>query len=215
VADQLADAASVVDLTTGSVATVAVGHDPYGVALSPDGRTAYVSHQGANTVTVLDLGGPVPGVARTVTVGTHPNREVVDPRTGTLYVANSESDSVSVIEPGAGHVARTFDLTPWRGAPIGSNPDGLSLSPDGRRLYVADSGDNDVVVLDIVSGRTLGMIPTAWYPTAVTASSDGGRLFILSGKGLGAGPNPGGPNPYTDATRWHTPRATWPSTPAQ
>ncbi|MEZ0069507.1 YVTN family beta-propeller protein [Streptacidiphilus sp. MAP12-20] len=206
VADQLADAASVVDLTTGAVtATVAVGHNPYGVALSPDGRTAYVSNQGANTVTVLDLTGAAPVVARTVTVGTHPNRLTVDPRSGTLYVANSESDSISVVRAGAAAPSHSFDLAPYRGAPIGSNPDGVSLSPDGRRLYVANSGNNDVVVLSTASGRTLGMIPTAWYPTSVTPSPDGRRLYVVNAKGLGAGPNPNGPDPYTDAALHGTP----------
>ncbi|MEY9938197.1 bifunctional YncE family protein/alkaline phosphatase family protein [Streptacidiphilus sp. MAP5-3] len=210
VADQLADAVTVVALSevTGPRAaappttwTVPVGHDPYDVALSPDGRLAYVSNQGADTVSVLALTDASPLPVRTVTVGTHPNRMTVDPRTGTLYVANSESDSVSVVHAGGRAPARTFGLAPWRGAPVGSNPDGLSLSPDRRRLYVADSGDNDVAVLDAADGRMLGLIPTAWYPTAVTPSRDGRSLYVVNAKGLGASPNPQGPDPYTDAVR--------------
>jgi YVTN family beta-propeller protein len=50
VADEMADAASVIDLATGQISTVAVGQNPYGVAISPDGKTAYVSNQGASTV---------------------------------------------------------------------------------------------------------------------------------------------------------------------
>jgi YVTN family beta-propeller protein len=197
VADQLADAASVVDVANGAVRTVGVDHNPYGVALSPDGNTAYVSNQGANTVSVLDIAGASPVVTRTITVGTHPNRLVVDPHTGTLYVANSESDSVSVVPAGADTPTTTIDLAPYRGAPIGSNPDGLALSGDGRTLYVANSGNNDVDVVDLHSNRVRGMIPTAWYPTSVTPSSDGRTLFVTNAKGLGAGPNngPNNPNP--------------------
>jgi YVTN family beta-propeller protein len=207
VADQMADAASVVDLATGTVSTVAAGHNPYGVALSPDGRTAYVSNQGANTVTVLDISGGTPRAAGTITGGTHPNRMVVDPRTGTLYVANSETDSVSIVRSSASasRSVKSISLSPYPGAPVGSNPDGLSLSRDGRTLYVVNSGDNDVDVVDAVSGRVRGMIPTAWYPTSVTPSRDGRTIFVTSGKGLGAGPNPHGPNPYTDDQLNHTP----------
>jgi hypothetical protein len=43
----MTDAASVIDLATGAISTVGVGHNPYGVAISPDGHTAYVSDQGA------------------------------------------------------------------------------------------------------------------------------------------------------------------------
>ncbi|GDY31766.1 bifunctional YncE family protein/alkaline phosphatase family protein [Gandjariella thermophila] len=205
VADQMSDSASVVDLATRRVDTVGVGHNPYGVALSPDGRTAYVSNQGANTVSVLDISGPLPTVARTVTVGTHPNRMAVDPHAGTVYVANSESDSVSVVPAGAAAPRSTIDLSPYQGAPVGSNPDGLALSADAGTLYVANSGNNDVDVVDAHTGHIRGMIPTAWYPTAVTPSADGRTLFVVNAKGLGAGPNPNGPNPYTDNQRSGTP----------
>lgn len=198
VADQMADAASVIDLASGQVSTVGAGHNPYGVAISPDGRTAYVSDQGSSTVTVVDISGTTPRVTRMITVGTHPNRMVVDPHTGTLYVANSESDSVSVVPAGASRASRTISLSPYPGAPIGSNPDGLALSPDGATLYAVNSGDNDVDVIGLRSGRVGGMIPTAWYPTSVASSPDGRALFVTNGKGLGAGPNPNGPNPYTD-----------------
>jgi YVTN family beta-propeller protein len=52
VADQLADALSAVDVTTGAVRTVPVGHNPLGVALAADGRRAYVTNQGAASVSV-------------------------------------------------------------------------------------------------------------------------------------------------------------------
>lgn len=198
VADEMADAASVVDLATGQISTVATGQNPYGVAISPDGRTAYVSDQGASSVTKLDISGAAPQVTGTITVGTHPNRMTVDPRTGTLYVANSESDSVSVVPAGAGSASRSINLSPYAGAPVGTNPDGLALSPDGSTLYTANSGDNDVDVVDLASGRVRGMIPTAWYPTSVAVSPSGGSVFVTNGKALGAGPNPNGPNPYTD-----------------
>jgi DNA-binding beta-propeller fold protein YncE len=40
------------------------------------------------------------------------------------------------------------------------------------------------------------LIPTAWYPTGIAISADGSELYVANGKGLGAGPNPGGPTPY-------------------
>jgi len=199
VADQLADAASVVDLATGTVSTVAVGHDPFGAVVSKDGRTAYVTNQGGTTVSVLDVSGSAPTVRQTITVGTHPNAVLASADGRRLYVANGDSDAISVIDTRTNHVADTITLQPYRNAPVGANPEGVALAPDGRTLYVANSGDNDVAVVDLQRGRMSGLIPTAWYPTSVQRV--GNRLFVLNAKGLGAGPNPNGPNPYTDDQR--------------
>jgi YVTN family beta-propeller protein len=220
VADHLADAASVVDTTTGAVSTVAVGHNPVGAAVMPDGATAFVTNQGANTVSVLDISGAAPTVRSTVTVGTHPNALALDPVAGRLYVANGDSDEVTVINTATSAVDSTIDLAPAPHAAVGTNPTGLSLSPDRSLLYVANSGNNDVDVIalgrrgqsdashegsdedhngddggDHGGPRVLGSIPTAWYPSAVVAT--GSKLFVASAKGLGAGPNdgPGYPNP--------------------
>jgi YVTN family beta-propeller protein len=200
VADQQADALSVVDLATGAVHTTAAGHRPYAVLASADGHSAYVTDQGANTVSVLDLTGPEPAPQKTITVGTHPNKMVASGDGNTLYVANGDSDEVSVIDAATAAVTRTISVAPYQGAQVGSNPDALALSRDGRTLYVANAGNNDVAVVDLTSGRVNGLIPTAWYPTALVATDR--ALFITNGKGLGAGPNngPGHPNPYDPKT---------------
>jgi YVTN family beta-propeller protein len=199
VADRLADSVTVVDLADGSMATVAVGHAPYAIALAEYGKTAFVTNQGGNTVSVLDISGTAPLVKTAVPVGTHPNAIIADPRQRTLYVANGDSDQVSVIDIGTRMVTRTISLAPYRNAPVGSNPDALALSEDGRRLYVANTGNNDIAVLDLRTGRTDGLIPTAWYPTAVIAHR--GKLYVANAKGLGSGPNngPGYPNPTSMA----------------
>lgn len=202
VADQLADAATVIDLASGAAQTVGVGHAPYGVAISRDGKIAYVTNQGANTVSVLDISGAAPSVRSTVPVGTHPNRVVVNTAGTEAFVASGDSDEVSVLDVVSNKVTRTISLAPYRNAPVGANPDGLALSPDGKTLYVTNSGDNDVAVVDTEKGSVRGLIPTAWYPTDVQAV--GNQLRVLNAKGLGAGPNPNGPNPYTDDQRRKT-----------
>lgn len=201
VADQLADAASLVDVTTGAVTTASVGHRPYGVALSGDGATAYVADQGGETLDVLDVAGAAPVVRAQLRVGTHPNKVLLSPDGSTLYVSNGDSDSVSVVDTGTLQVARTLDLRPYRDAQVGSNPTALALSGDGRSLYVAASGNNAVVVLDVGTGRQAGLVPVGWYPTALAVAD--GRLWVANGKGLGAGPNdgPGHPDPTSSGPR--------------
>ena len=195
VADQLADAVSVLDVATGKSQTVAVGHRPMWVTLSRDGKKAYVSAQGGTGVDVLELTETSPTVIGHIETGLHPNKSVLSPDGAHLYVANGDADTVSDVDTATGTVARQLSLAPSADAPIGSNPTGLALDPEHQRLFVTNSGNNDVAVVDLRKGRVDGLVPVAWYPTSVTYHD--GRLEVTNGKGLGAGPNngPGHPNP--------------------
>ncbi|HEY8912191.1 bifunctional YncE family protein/alkaline phosphatase family protein [Lacisediminihabitans sp.] len=194
VADQLADAVSVVDLATGTVSTVPVGHRPLWVTLSKDGQTAYVTNQGASTVSAVGLAGPDPVVTATLPVGLHPNKSLLSTAGDTLYVANGDADTVSAVALSAG-TSSTIRLAPYDGAPIGSNPTGLALDDTKGTLLVSNSGNNDVAVVDLASKQVAGVVPVGWYPTSVAFA--GGKLLVTNAKGLGAGPNngPGHPNP--------------------
>jgi YVTN family beta-propeller protein len=208
VADNLGNSLSVVDLTSdaattgGAATTIQVGPNPYTVALSNDGNTAYVSNQGGLTVSVIDLTHPFLAENDRIEVGTHPNALAVNPVNNELYVANADSDTVSVIDTTANVVVRTIDLTPYVGSREGSSPDALAVSPDGTTLYVVNALNDDVAVIQLGAkqgqDKVLGLIPTAWYPTAIVLSNNGQELDVLNAKGLGAGPNVKGPNPYTN-----------------
>ncbi len=197
VADHLADAASVVDVATGAVQTVAVGHAPYGVAVMGD--TAYVTNQGAGTVSVVDLRKSAPRVVGTVRVGTHPNAVIADPAGHRVFVADGDSDEVSVIDAATDTVRQTVSLAPYADARVGSTPLALALAPDGKTLYVANAGNNAVAVVDLARGQVTGTVPTGWYPSAVVATDS--SLFVANAKGLGAGPNdgPGRPDPTSSS----------------
>jgi len=196
VAENYANRVAAIDLASGRpVASAETGALPYAVVLSRDGRKLYASDWGSRTVTVLQAQGLVRLGA--VAVGLHPGAMVADPVRPRLYVANTDDDSVSVVDTQTDRVTATLSLAPYPGAPEGSVPDGLAVSPDGRWLFVANAGNDDVAVADL-AGRSpivVGLIPTAWYPTTVTVAGDGRTLYVTNSKGLGAGPNPRGPNP--------------------
>ncbi len=52
-------------------------------------------------------------------------------------------------------------------------PAGLALSPDGRRMYVAEHVADSLAVVDLASKRVVSRLPTEHLPYAVTASADG------------------------------------------
>ena len=173
-----------------------VGYRPYAVVLSPTGETLAVSNWGAKSVSLLRAS-DLKETSR-INVGSHPN-EMVWAKDGRLFVANAGSNSVSVIVNGAVTETVKTSLSPTD--LVGSTPDALAVSPDGKRLYAANADNNDVAVIDISDAkeaRVLGFIPTGWYPSALAIAPDGRTLYIGTGKGLGFRGNPKVTDPFTE-----------------
>ena len=184
-----------------------VGTNPLGLALSPDGRYAIVSNDGAGS------GAPVtPGSDATLVSGN--SLCVVDTRTmriaGTyrdssssffmgVAVAPSGSDpshAFVLASDGASGTVRVFvldasgQLTP-DGSPIAlpstggrrAFPAGISIAPDGRSAYVADNLGNSIVAIDIASRSVTRSLPVGDFPLYVAA---GNTAVIAAGTGLSA-----------------------------
>jgi YVTN family beta-propeller protein len=169
--------------------------DPYGVAFNRDATKAYVTQWVGRSVAVIDT--------RTqAKVGTidlsplsnpfqadHPSGIAANPVRDEIYTANANSDTVSVIDTRRDRLAATIDVGLEPRGPKGSMPEGLAVSPDGEWLYVALSGENAVGVVNLHIRRTIGFIPTAWYPSAVAVTPNGRSLVVTNTNGFGAGPN--------------------------
>ncbi len=196
-ADQLA----IVDLTPAAqpIRLAKVGKFPYGVVGSADSTTAFVSNELDGTISVVDIATGT--VAVNVGVGgergdleAHPEGLLLDAPRSLLYVAVTNRDLVAVVDTTTHAVVGYVDV--GRSEAIGTAPLALAESPDGTRLYVADSGEDAVAVIAVEPEdqdaplRLVGRIPTAAYPSAVAVTPDGERLVWLAAKGLGAGPNP-------------------------
>jgi YVTN family beta-propeller protein len=191
VTDVLEGAVVVVDTATRAVVQrLDVGRYPYAVITGPDRNKLYVSRWGDRMVVVVDLKSGK--VVNEIKTDDHPCAFAVSPTAPELYCANSNSDTVTVIDTKSDRAVATVDMHPYQGAPAGSCPNALAVSPDGTRLYVANAGNNDVAVVDTARREVIGLIPTGWYPTAVAVSPRNREMYIVSAKGLGAGPNPQG-----------------------
>jgi len=109
------------------------------------------------------------------------------------YVTNASNDNITIIDHTnqkiVGHIPIQIDkrIDNLRG----SIPFGITMTKDEKTLYVALLGFNAVAVIDIPSQTTKGLIPTGWGTTRVELSKDEKEIYIISIRGLGAGPNGG------------------------
>ena len=132
---------------------------------------------------------------------THPSATAIV-RLGTQeveYVTKSNSDSLGLILVANNRKLPDFNLSPLNlnlpdGHLVhGSYPNALAVSPDNKRLYVAEAGLDSVAVLDVSTPTApvlLGRIPTGWYPSALSVSADGQTLYIVNDKGVAEDLNP-------------------------
>ena len=237
VALNLADAAALIDTTTGSVRYVNVGHYPYGAGITTDGKYGLVTSETQGTVSVVDLAAGK--VVKTIAVApslSHPESIAIDPKAPLAFVGNANQDTITVIDTKTLSVARTLSVERPQG--IGTSPTYVSVTSDGCDLLSADSGEDAVAVFALsrkkrcgdgakrgpkkngkkgrASGtgavaaakgkakarkakpfQLVGRIPTGSYPTVAAATPKRRQLVWVSARGLGVGPNPGGPNPNT------------------
>lgn len=165
-----------------------------GSPLAPDAMSVFTINLATNTVmdkfkTGHQIGQMVEDAE--VVGGASPNSIAVGSRYA--YVTNATNDNISVIDFRSrkiiSHISIKVDrrLDRYRGL----LPFGITLSRDEKTLYVALLGFNAVAVVDAVSGQTKGLIPTGWGPARVLLSGDEKELYVISCRGLGAGPNGG------------------------
>jgi YVTN family beta-propeller protein len=173
---------------------VEVGSYPYTVV--HHGGRAFVSNWGSRSVSLIDL--KTRRSIAQIDVGSHPNAMAVSKDGRRLYVTNANSNELSILDVETASVIETLDLSPYPGAPpAGSTPNGLALTQDSGTLFIANADNNSVTVVDVSSSpaRVQGMIPTAWYPTAVQLARQDSLLLVANGKGLSSKANPKGPTP--------------------
>jgi len=90
----------------------------------------------------------------------------------------------------------TLNSALYPNAPSGSTTNSVALSEDEKTLYIANADNNCLAVFDVRSpgtSKSMGFIPTGWYPTSVRVA--GGSIFVANGKGFSSMANPSGPNP--------------------
>jgi YVTN family beta-propeller protein len=182
VANQGDRSVSVLDIAAGAqVAAIdegeVTGHE---VAVSPDGRTAYVPIYGNSGVGKPGTDGSLMEVidiaSRKVTGkvdfghGVRPHCPKINPKDGLLYVTTELDKTVTIIDPKTLRIVGTV--------PTGQNESHmLAITRDGRRGYTANVGPGTVSVLDLAGRKTIAVIPVSSMTQRISLSTDDKYVF--------------------------------------
>ncbi|HZU22590.1 MAG TPA: YncE family protein, partial [Terriglobales bacterium] len=157
------------------VNTVPVGANPVFIQPSNDGSKIYVLNQASGNVTVVSTSDF--STLATLPVGASPTSAALSPG-GLLFVANQASNSISVIDTSTDTVGPPLA--------VGSAPSALAFDATLNRLYVVNSGSNNMSVFkaDVNPPVLLKTITVGVAPIGLATLSDGTRVYVAnSGSG--------------------------------
>ena len=121
------------------------------ITMSADGKLIWVVNPGGDNVAVI--GAKSNRVLKRIKVGDEPQGVAVDPNNRYAYVANAAGGNVTVIriknpKPGNFKAGVAKDLGKNGKFLTGAEPWNIVASPNGRRVYVANSSQDSVTVID-------------------------------------------------------------------
>lgn len=166
--------------------SVEAGTHPYAVAVSPDGRDAYVANYGSESVSQfsrdLETGQLTALSPAIVGAGVEPHSVAVSADGRNVYVADAGSNSISQYarDRGTGALAALSPAT----VATGGEPRSIAISPDGKNVYAADTGDtdgSDAAVSQYARNTQTGAL-TKLSPATVQAGKNP-RFVVVSGDG--------------------------------
>ncbi len=176
--------------------------NPLGLALSADGKTAYVALSVDNSLAVIDL--PTGKVATKLTLGIAPYGVALSPDGKTVYVSNfggrppgandnSETSAGSLVAVDGRSIplGGTLSIVDVSGPPrevaqlnVGLHPSEVLLNADGSKLYVANVGGDSVSVVDTVTRQVAATISTKPDPALPWGTLTDGLALSTDGKTL-------------------------------
>ena len=153
----------------------AVGATPGFVAISPDGRLAYIARRAAGVVTVLDTS--INKVVADVPIPAGPPQFIAFAPDGSrayvsVYNADLTINAVAVLDTRTTKLVETI--------PVNKKPYALAVSPDQKFVYVPSHDAAVIDIIDIAANKVVQSVPVAPNPHWVTFDADGTFAYIAN-----------------------------------
>lgn len=140
-----------------------------GVAITPDGRFAYVTAMYRNEISIIDL----KKMERSSTIKnlTYCTAIVIEPQTGMAYFSNS-LNMVSILDIKTDKIVGNVK--------VGDTPNYITLSTDGKVAFVTNYWSHSVSVIALKERQVLKEIKTGQEPVSSALSPDNRSLFVVN-----------------------------------
>jgi YVTN family beta-propeller protein len=164
-----------VDLATASIVGEITGLDTdNGVAITPNGATAYIADSGQYYVIADNI---ATGTKTQIEVGPYPQDVAVSPDGSLVYATVTGGDT----GPGGSNVVAVIDTatnTVTADIPVGSAPRQVVFSPDGSTAWVTT--ETGIYEISTATSRVVRVIPDPAGPQGIAISPDGSTLYVAN-----------------------------------
>jgi len=152
---------------------ISLGFDPFGGAVTPDGKTVYVSNWNQGTVVPIDT---ATGVAGTPIwgAGRQPYQIVITANGSTAYVVAADSNSVTPINIKTNTAGKPIKVQ----TTFGSTGHLLALTPNGKTLFVL--GPGTVTLVSTVTNKASRPVKVSG-PSDIAITPDGKTAWVIAG----------------------------------
>ncbi|MDE3055628.1 MAG: YncE family protein [Verrucomicrobiota bacterium] len=169
------------------IATIAVGNNPSGLAITPNSRFAYVANNNNNSVPNGDSVSVLNLTYNTLQQTIHdssfngPYTVTINSAGTRAYVTNSNSTTVTIIDIATNRVIGIIDGL--------DGPSGFAITPDGKYAYVNNYGGpitgsgngRTVQVVDLNTNTIVGgPLVVGIAPAALAITPDGAYVYVIS-----------------------------------
>lgn len=144
---------SVLDLAKGTkIKDIPAGTEPEGLAITPDGKSVWVADRRGDMLRIIDVNS-LTEVAQLKT-GKFPIRVAISPDGKTAVTSNLVDGSIGLFDVETRQPKGSITISGKQDAAQVT----ILFSPDGKRLYAAETGLNRIAEIDMVSGKLIGRL---------------------------------------------------------
>ena len=165
------DSLSVIDTETyKETSRVHIGRQPHHLILTPDKQHLILAMSGSNELVFLDLS---TGMVKQRLIASDPYQVGFSPD-GKWFVATSlRLDRIDIYDPSDYRLVHRL--------PAPTMPSHIGFSPDGSTTYITLQGTNNLVAIELESGKVLWTVPIGRQPAGVFVRPSGTILVGIMG----------------------------------
>ena len=163
----------VIDTSTLTVSAQVSVAKPHGVALAPDGRTAYVGSQDVpdrDAIVVVDV--PARRVAARLPVDQAPRGLTASPDGKSVYFTEANSAAIQVLDTMTNKVTTQI--------PVGPIPHQIAFTPDHKYALAVVQASGQLAIIDAASHQVVKDVAVGKFPHWVGLTSDGAFAFVTN-----------------------------------